>query len=116
MIVSTAGHEFFGISVVEGISAGAYPVLPKRLAYPEILGFGEVEGVEEFFYEGGAGELANRLTELAGRVQKNSLWGRDRYRAARLVERFEWDNRAKVLDEQLEKVLLGRTQSNDENY
>lgn len=110
LIVSTAGHEFFGISVVEGISAGAYPVLPKRLAYPEILGLGEAEGVEEFFYEGGAEGLAERLTELAGRVQKNSLWGRDRQRAARLVERFEWDNRVKVLDEQLEKVLSGSIQ------
>jgi glycosyltransferase involved in cell wall biosynthesis len=110
LIVSTARHEFFGISVVEGISTGAYPVLPKRLAYPEILGLGEVEGVEEFFYEGGEEGLANRLMELAGRVQKNSLWGRDRQRAARLVERFEWDNRAKVLDEQIEKVLLGSVQ------
>ncbi len=116
LIVSTAGHEFFGISIVEGISAGAYPVLPKRLAYPEILGLGETEGVEEFFYEGGAEELANRLAELAGRVQNNSLWGRDRQRAARLVERFEWENRAKVLDEQIEKVLRGRGQSDDENY
>ena len=37
IIVSTAIHEFFGISVVEAIAAGAYPLLPKRLAYPEVL-------------------------------------------------------------------------------
>lgn len=103
LIVSTAGHEFFGISIVEGIAAGAYPVLPKRLAYPEILRLGEIKGVEEFFYEGGAEDLANRLTKLADRIQTDSLWGQDRHRAARLVERFEWDNLAKVLDEQIEK-------------
>ena len=34
VVVSTADHEFFGISVVEAIAAGAYPLLPERLAYP----------------------------------------------------------------------------------
>ncbi|MEO0471364.1 MAG: DUF3524 domain-containing protein [Bacteroidota bacterium] len=28
-------HDFFGISVVEAIAAGVFPILPKRLAYPE---------------------------------------------------------------------------------
>lgn len=35
IVVSTAHHEFFGISVVEAIYAGAFPVLPDRLVYPE---------------------------------------------------------------------------------
>ncbi|NLX57929.1 MAG: DUF3524 domain-containing protein [Phycisphaerae bacterium] len=35
--VSTARHEFFGVGVVESIAAGAWPLLPERLAYPEIL-------------------------------------------------------------------------------
>ena len=30
VFVSTANHEFFGISAVEAIAAGAYPLLPKR--------------------------------------------------------------------------------------
>ena len=37
IVVSTAGHEFFGAGVVEAIAAGAWPLLPDRLAYPEIL-------------------------------------------------------------------------------
>jgi glycosyltransferase involved in cell wall biosynthesis len=36
VVVSTARHEFFGIGVVEAISAGCWPLLPDRLAYPEV--------------------------------------------------------------------------------
>ncbi len=31
----TSYHDFFGISVVEAVQAGCYPILPNRLAYPE---------------------------------------------------------------------------------
>jgi len=34
IVVSTANHEFFGVAVIEAIYAGAWPVLPNRLAYP----------------------------------------------------------------------------------
>jgi glycosyltransferase involved in cell wall biosynthesis len=37
IVVSVARHEFFGAGVVEAIAAGAWPILPDRLAYPEIL-------------------------------------------------------------------------------
>ncbi|MEN8240050.1 MAG: DUF3524 domain-containing protein, partial [Actinomycetota bacterium] len=35
VVLSTAHQEFFGIGVVEAIAAGAHPVLPDRLVYPE---------------------------------------------------------------------------------
>lgn len=37
VVVSTSIHEFFGLAVVEGIAAGGFPLLPHRLAYPELL-------------------------------------------------------------------------------
>ena len=36
--VSTARHEFFGIGVLEAVYSGAFPILPARLSYPELLG------------------------------------------------------------------------------
>jgi glycosyltransferase involved in cell wall biosynthesis len=37
LVISTADHEFFGISVLEAIAAGAFPLLPRRLSYPELI-------------------------------------------------------------------------------
>jgi glycosyltransferase involved in cell wall biosynthesis len=37
VIVSTALHEFFGLSVLEAIACGATPLLPYRLSYPELI-------------------------------------------------------------------------------
>ncbi|HXF60867.1 MAG TPA: glycosyltransferase, partial [Caldilineaceae bacterium] len=37
LVISTADHEFFGISVLEAICAGAFPLLPRRLSYPELI-------------------------------------------------------------------------------
>ena len=104
VFVSTAGHEFFGISAVEAGLAGAYPVLPKRLAYPEIIGLDEEEGAEEFFYDGSVTALTDRLTVLAKRVEKGSLWGEDTGRIVRLMGRYKWDNLGGVLDQAIAKI------------
>jgi glycosyltransferase involved in cell wall biosynthesis len=35
--VSTAHHEFFGISILEAIYCRTFPILPRRLSYPELI-------------------------------------------------------------------------------
>lgn len=37
VVVSTARHDFFGLSILEAVAAGACPVVPNRLSYPELL-------------------------------------------------------------------------------
>lgn len=107
VIVSTAIHEFFGLSVVEAVAAGVYPLVPKRLAYPEVLGDAERPEKDSFFYEGGARELAGRLHELAVRTEAGDLWQGDVDRGSRAVEKFMWDHELSARDDELEKIAAG---------
>lgn len=108
VFVSTARHEFFGLSAVEAVAAGAFPLLPRRLAYPEVFAdFGA-----DSFYGSGIPEdegerLAQRLVELEGRHRGGSLWQGDRDRGRRAMARYSWSNRAPALDRALEVVADG---------
>ena len=101
VIASTARHEFFGLSVAEAISAGAYPLLPRRLAYPELLALDDLRERSEFFYDGTAKGLARRLVELSNRLQTDGLWGEDPRRAVDIVSRFHWGRLAPWFDDRL---------------
>ena len=103
VVISTADHEFFGISVVEAIAAGAYPVLPRRLAYPEVLSNIETLTDDEFMYDGSVEGLVNRLTEIAGRVNDNTLWHGKPNRGRDGVKRFCFDSLTKTMDNAIEK-------------
>ena len=103
VIVSTANHEFFGISVVEAIAAGAYPLVPNRLSYPEILGLGRIENAEQFFYDGSPGDLAHKLSRLAARINEGALFPAT-INPATLTDRFKWNNLARPYDRALEQI------------
>ena len=104
VFVSTARHEFFGLCAVEATLAGAVPLLPTRLAYPEVFGRRASEDASRFFYDGDPESLANRLVEMARFLADGrSLTDRGEGLRNRLRQ-FEWPNLAGVLDEALEKV------------
>ena len=103
VFISTANHEFFGISAAEAIAAGAYPLLPKRLAYPEIL-----RGIQntscDFFYDGSTKQLAEKLKELSQRIEKEDLW-RGQAGCGQLAMRmFGWAIRARIMDNDIEDI------------
>jgi len=105
VIVSTAGHEFFGVSVVEAIAAGCYPLLPHRLAYPEILAGFDERLRDACLYDGSPRQLAEKLAALAERVAAGDLWQGDAERGIRAVARFSWPQLRPQLDEALEAVF-----------
>ncbi|PIE24281.1 MAG: glycosyl transferase family 1 [Neptuniibacter caesariensis] len=70
VVLSTADHDYQGIAVLEGAAAGAYPVVPDRLAYRELF------PAECHYAESDqASALANKLYELIERKrsQKQTL-------------------------------------------
>lgn len=93
IIVSTALHEFFGMSCVEAMHCGCQPLLPDRLNYPNLV-------PREFLY-GSDEELVERLAGLL------EAPGRIRHDAAALVSRFDWPERAAVFDGAFERVVEG---------
>lgn len=96
VVVSTARHEFFGVAVVEAITAGALPVLPNRLSYPELI----PEPHGPYLY-GDQRELVDRLcwalTDDAGRQGAAAA-------ARSYVERFDWRHVARNYDELFVRV------------
>ena len=103
VFVSTADHEFFGFSVLEAAAAGAFPLVPEKLAYPETLEL--YSGNEDFFFKGEADQLAERLVQLSEKIGNNSLWNGDPERAIRIAEKFFWKTKAVLLDEELTRLI-----------
>ncbi len=101
--VSTAIHEFFGISIAEAVSAGAFPLVPNRLAYPEVLKENsDDEGRESFFYDGTPADLAEKIANCAKRLQESdSLWQGDEQRGIRKISRFYQNNIIAEVDKRI---------------
>jgi glycosyltransferase involved in cell wall biosynthesis len=102
IVVSTADHEFFGVGIVEAVAAGAFPLLPRRLAYPEV--FGECDN---FFYDGTAVGLENALRHLLRNFDPKRLWREGPDMCRQIIEPYYWDNLAPRLDDGLDEVLAG---------
>lgn len=94
--VSTAQHEFFGIAVIEAIRAGCRPLLPDRLAYPELYD-------EQYLYKekGLYGALKECIAE-----QKTLSMSACRH----MTDQFNWS----YLKERYEHFLFGEGKSKSE--
>ena len=93
--LSTASHEYFGISILEAIHCRTFPLLPARLSYPELI---PPEFHADCLYHGRA-DLIKRMR-----------WALTDSNAARAVAerlapaagRFDWDTLAATYDKQFE--------------
>jgi glycosyltransferase involved in cell wall biosynthesis len=99
-VVSTAVQENFGLSVVEAAYAGAQPLAPRRLSYPEVL----PASLHDSCLYAGVDDLERRLGGLlvgeTERVPAKTL------RAA--MEAHAWENRVGVFDELMRQVFRGK--------
>ena len=103
VFVSTARQEFFGLAVVEAAACATGVIVPRALAYPEVLrdcGDGAV------FYDGGARGLADALAGAARRLAgAPGALARSGDAARRGVERFRWSRRVVEFDDALTDVV-----------
>ncbi len=83
IVVSTALHEFFGLAVLEAVGCGCVPLLPRRLAYPEVFD----ESTNHYVFYGDSA-LAVRLGEM---LRSEVL--PQRLQMRRLAERYFWESR-----------------------
>lgn len=100
LVVSTAGHEFFGIAIVEAVAAGVFPILPRRLAYPEVFATNSTTNGNEFFFDGSPVDLAEKLVNILTKMQDNqSPWTLTTATPESLAADYRWTAVAKLMDE-----------------
>lgn len=99
--VSTAIHEFFGISVAEAAAAGAFPLVPDDLAYPELL---DRDTNPDFFYDSSTEHLVTRLTELCEATANGTLWDGKPSRGIDTVAKYDWERNVANMDDALEQT------------
>jgi hypothetical protein len=95
VVLSTAHQEFFGIAVTEAVAAGAHPVFPNRLVYPErIADFGADPG--RCLYDSPAGAVDLIVAVLRSPVDPITTES---------ARGFDWDRVAPRYDAALSKLV-----------
>jgi len=95
VVISTAIHEFFGVSVTEAIYCGAFPVLPHRLSYPELLPASAHEWC-----------LYDDFDDLIAKLRAALMQSRNLPELASYAATFDWSVQAPVYDDLLQ-LLAG---------
>ena len=103
--LSTADHEFFGVSTLEALRSGLVPVLPDDLAYPELLP--ESARRPPFLYSRGddTADAAARALAQALAIVRSGEEKEVRSEIARETDRFRWEEIAPRYDALFAEVV-----------
>jgi glycosyltransferase involved in cell wall biosynthesis len=86
----TSRQDFFGAAIVEALYCGCYPLLPKRLTYPELIPYAQYPDLFYTDFEDLVKKLARALREIDTiRQQHFRRW----------VEPYAWENMAPEYDQ-----------------
>ena len=97
VVVSTALQEFFGVSVVEAMAAGAFPILPNRLVYPERV---PDDLADRMLYRSDANAVDMLVSVLQTVSETREVGAAMRAQ----VDRYDWSVVAPAYDDWLESV------------
>ena len=98
IVISTALQENFGISIVEAVAAGAFPLLPHRLAYPEVL--------PDHFHRG---HLYKNVPDLVAKLEKLLKQGLPAIQdLSRSMMIYDWENCIDDYDDYFSALAEGR--------
>lgn len=101
IVVSTALQENFGMAVVEAVRHGCVPLLPDRLAYPEIL---DSRHHADCLYR----DTEDLIARLDALLAEPGAIGDRREALAASMERYSWERVAGAFDAELERLAGGR--------
>lgn len=96
VVVGTALHEFFGASVVEACYCDCLPILPHRLAYPELLPAAHHDACLYDDFDG----LLDRLRHALSHVEESRSFSLRSH-----VRCFDWQQMARRYDDLLLDVV-----------
>ena len=97
IIISTAQQENFGISMVEAIRYGCIPLLPARLAYPEIIAARYHPDVLYHGFQDLVAKLLDRITNFSDYLNLRRSLSKE-------MGRFAWENTIDRYDQELEDL------------
>lgn len=95
--ISTAHHEFFGISLLEAIYCQTFPLLPNRLSYPELI---PASFHEACFYSDEAALHQKLIWALTHRAEI----GQAAQKLAAAVSHYSWRQTATLYDTQMQAI------------
>ena len=97
--ISTALHEFFGLALLEAAAAGAQPIAPARLVYPELY-------PDEFLFADEDSGLYEYLKARLPRQQQPALRLPDHSKSQSIAMSYDFSLICRELDQELERACL----------